>query len=151
MEGAQNGTTASVLVRQSLQVLQWLDLLSLKQWLTTAWSWRVHEYLYPAPRRFPRLSSADFHVSKRHSCFRRITFENGFPEVPVVPFTVFAVIRNVFRCCPFFSVWIGNIIYKFIRIVKVNSFYNVLGCSLPSCDLRLHAEYKYTIVRINTQ
>jgi len=39
-----------------------------------------------------------------HSCFRRITIENGFPEVSVVPFTVFAVIRNVFRCCSFLSI-----------------------------------------------
>jgi len=39
-----------------------------------------------------------------------------------------------------------NIIYKFIQIVDVNSFYNVLGYSLPNCDLQLHAEYKYTMV-----
>jgi len=37
------------------------------------------------------------------------------------------------------------IIYNFIQIVNVNSFYNVLGYSL-NCDLRLHAEYKYTMV-----
>jgi len=44
-----------------------------------------------------------------------------------------------------------NIVYKFVRIVNVNNFYNVSGYSLPNCDLRLHAEYKYTIVQINTQ
>ena len=41
-----------------------------------------------------------------------------------------------------------NIIYNFIQIV--NNFCNVLGYSLPTCDLRLHAEYKYTMVKINT-
>jgi len=46
----------------------------------------------------------------------------------------------------FLSVEIANVIYNFIRIINVNSFYNVLGSSLPNCDLRLHAEYKYTMV-----
>jgi len=32
-----------------------------------------------------------------------------------------------------------NIVYKFVRIVNVNNFYNVLGYSSPNCDLRLHA------------
>ena len=27
----------------------------------------------------------------------------------------------------------------------------ILGYSLPRCDLRLHVEYEYTIIRINTQ
>jgi len=44
-----------------------------------------------------------------------------------------------------------NIVYKFTRIINVNNFYNVLDYSLPNCDLRLHAEYKYTMVQINTQ
>ena len=54
----------------------------------------------------------------------------------MVPFSVFAVIRNVLRCGSFLSVQIGNIIYNFIWIVSVNSFYNVLGYSLPNCDLQ---------------
>jgi len=43
-----------------------------------------------------------------------------------------------------------NIVHKFVRIVNVNNFYNVLGYSSPNCDLRLHAEYKYTMAQINT-
>jgi len=39
-----------------------------------------------------------------------------------------------------------NIIYNFVRIVNVNSFFYVLGYSLPDCGLLLHAEYKYTMV-----
>ena len=35
--------------------------------------------------------------------------------------------------------------------VRVNSFYTILDYSLPSCDLQLHVECKYTIVQINTQ
>jgi len=119
--------------------------------MKTAWTLQMLGYLYPAPLRSPRLSLADFHVSKRHSRFWRITFENGFPAVPQVPPTVLAVIRNAFRCSSFLSVKIGNIVYNFILIVNVNSFYNVLGYSLPNCDLRLHAEYKYIMVWINTQ
>jgi len=65
----------------------------------------MREYLYPAPRRSPRFSLVDFHVSKRHSRFRRITFENGFPETPVVPFAVFSVtgMFSVVRFYPFKS------------------------------------------------
>jgi len=51
-----------------------------------------------------RLLLADLDVAKRHSRFRRITFDNAFPGVPVIPFTVFAIIRKVFRCRAFLSV-----------------------------------------------
>jgi len=47
---------------------------------------------------------ADLDIKQRHSRFRRITFENAFPAVPVIPFTVFAVIRKFFRCGSFLSV-----------------------------------------------
>jgi len=33
------------------------------------------------------------------------------------------------------SVWIGNVIYIFICIIKVIDFYKVLGYSLARCDL----------------
>jgi len=51
-----------------------------------------------------RISLADLDIAQRHSRFRRTTFENAFPAVPGIPFTVFAVIRKVFRCRPFLSV-----------------------------------------------
>jgi len=35
--------------------------------------------------------------------------------------------------------------------VGVSGFYTILGYSFSRCDLRLHVEYEYTIVRINTQ
>ena len=53
----------------------------------------------------------------------------------MIPFAFFVVIRNVFRCCSFISVWIGNVIYIFNCIIKVIDFYKVLGYSLPRCDL----------------
>jgi len=43
------------------------------------------------------------------------------------------------------SVQIGNVAYSFTSDISVNGFYNILGYSLPTCDLRLHVEYKYTI------
>jgi len=57
----------------------------------------MFEYLYPLPFRSPRLSLAEIYVSKRHSRFRRITLEDGFPSAPEAPSTVFAVIRNCFQ------------------------------------------------------
>ena len=98
-----------------------------------------------------RISLADLDITQRHSRFRRITFENAFPAVQVIPFTAFTVIRKVFRCRPFLSIQFGNITYNFAWNVNANGFYNVLGYSLPHCHLRLHVEYKYTIVRINTR
>ena len=41
------------------------------------------------------------------------------------------------------SIWIGNIINIFVWDVTANDFHNVVGYSLPSCDLQLHMEYKY--------
>jgi len=44
------------------------------------------------------------------------------------------------------SIQIENVAHSFMSDVSVNGFYNILGYSLPNCDLRLHVEYKYTIV-----
>ena len=68
----------------------------------------------------------------------------------MISLAFFIVIRTVFRCCSFLSVWIGNIIYIFIWIIKVIAFYKVLVRSLPSGDLLLQTEYKCTIVQITT-
>jgi len=48
----------------------------------------------------------------------------------------------------FLSVWIENILDNFVWDITANDFYNVVGYSLPRCDLRLHMEHKYTV---NTQ
>jgi len=40
--------------------------------------------------------------------------ESCFSESPVIPFAFFTVIRTVFRCYSFLSVWIVNIIDFFI-------------------------------------
>jgi len=48
----------------------------------------------------------------------------------------------------FLSVWIGNILDNFVWDITANDFYNLVGYSLPRCDLQIHVEYKYTV---NTQ
>ena len=117
----------------------------LKQWLKTDWTWQTHGYLYPEPHRVSRLSLANIMTS-----WNVITLSPDFPESPVIPFAFFTVIRTVFRCCSFLSVWIGNIIHIFIWIIKVIDFYKVLVQSLLSGDLLLQTEYKCTIVQITT-
>jgi len=44
-----------------------------------------------------------------------------------------------------------NVLDNFVWNITANDFYNVVGYSLPRCDVRLHMEYKYTVVQINTQ
>jgi len=88
---------AKAKVRQWSKVLQWLDLLLLKQCLKTDWAWRMLGYLWFLSHRSPRFSLADFSLPQHHSHFWRITLANGFLAVPRVPFTVFAIIRNCFQ------------------------------------------------------
>jgi len=44
-----------------------------------------------------------------------------------------------------------DVLDYFVWDITANDFYNVVGYSLPRCDVRLHMEYKYTVVQVNTQ
>jgi len=76
-----------------------------------------------------------------------ITSSWDFSELQVISVTFFIIIWIVFCYYLFLLVWIKNIIYIFIWIVDRI----VLTYSLPSGDLLLQTECKYTIVQINTQ
>jgi len=94
-------------------------------------------YLWFLSRWSPRFSLDDFSLPQRHSHFRRITIANGFPAVPRVRFTVFAVIRNCFQRLSLVPAFfrLNWEYYLQIHVDCVNGFYNVLGYSLPRCDL----------------